>query len=420
MQPIRPLVLAAAFSVIVFALSAALPVRAAKKFQVLHTFHGAEDGQYPPAGVIFDAAGNLYGTTRDGGRSGSGTVFKLTPGTNHKWTETLLHSFNIADGSFPYAGLTFDGAGNLYGTTTGLGNTSGNVFQLVPQANGKWSEVVLHAFNGTDGELPWSGVTFDVAGNLYGTTGFGGYLKGKCSDGGCGTVFKLAEGATGKWSLTTLHAFDMRDGAEPTTSLIFDATGNLYGTALFSGEGGGNVFELTHGANDKWAERVLHTFRSIKGGAYPNAVIFDASGNLYGTTYFSGSYAECNYGCGVVFELIPGSNGDWTERILHTFHVKDGSLPDGGLIFDGSGNLYGTTSYGGSYGYGTVFKLTPRGNGKWAHTILHNFNGKDGAQPSGALVFDAAGSLYGTTPLGGKFISCSNSGGCGVVFKITP
>ena len=431
MQNTKPLVVAiAALAVVCGFLTPAAPAQSSSKLQVLHAFHG-KDGQSPSAGVIFDAAGNLYGTTTWGGNSvacggaGCGTVFLLTPTANGKWTKTVLHAFNNEDGSVPTAGVIFDGAGDLYGTTSELGYGWGNVFKLSPDGDGKWSETVLHAFSTGGTEYPFGGVIFDTAGALYGTTYLGGDYK-ECSDGGCGTVFKVAHGIGGKWSYTTIHDFNVKDGYSPNTGLIRDAAGNLYGAAGGgAGKGGiygGVVFKLTRGADGRWTDTVLHSFG--KGDLLsPIAVIFDQAGNLYGAAWGGGVYkAECDIGpgCGGVFELMPGADGKWTEKVLYTFDGRDGATPDAALAFDAAGNLYGTTKYGGVQGYGTVFKLTPHSGGEWTETVLHSFNGKDGAEPEAGLVFDAAGSLYGTTYLGGNFGECPNFDGCGVVFKLIP
>jgi len=354
-------------------------------------------------------------------------VFQLTPGANGKWTERVLHSFNNADGSDPYAGVIFDGAGNLYGTTSELGyGRAGNVFKLALGDNGKWSETVLHSFELTDGQYPFSGVISDATGNLYGTTLQGGNYEGYCSDAGCGVVFKLASAAGGKWSDTTIRAFNERDGEFPTGGVVFDAAGNLYGAAAGGpGKGGvhgGVVFKLTPGADGGWTETLLYSFGKgdVLRGYDPVALIFDrTTGNLYGTAFQGGS-GECAAGCGGVFELIPGGDGKWTKKVLYIFHGSDGATPDATLTLDALGNLYGTTVQGGAHNDGTVFKLTPHANGKWTETVLHSFNGKDGSSPYSTLVFDAAGSLYGTTSLGGNFSDCDNRDGCGVVFKITP
>src|ERR1019366_934096 len=212
--------------------------------KVLYSFiHNGTDGGFPQAGLIFDAAGNLYGTTSEGGTSsscsgGCGTVFELTPTAGGGWTEKVLHNFNSngTDGANPYAGLIFDAAGNLYGTTT-VGGTYyyGTVFELTPTAGGGWTEKVLHSFNynGTDGNNPQASLTIDAAGNLYGTTSGGGtYGNYK------GTVFELTPAAGGDWTETVLHNFVGPDGAAPLAGLIFDAAGNLYGTT----SGGGTYY----------------------------------------------------------------------------------------------------------------------------------------------------------------------------------
>ena len=270
---------------------------AATNEKVLHSFNGnGADGYQPEASLIFDAVGNLYGTTYWGGTYGFGTVFELTPSGGGGWTETVLHSFqpNGTDGNYPIAGLIFDAAGNLYGTTSAGGTYGfGTVFELTPEEGGGWTETVLLNFNGTDGSYPHAGLAFDAAGNLYGTTGYDGTYH-------YGTVFELTPTAGGGWTETVLHSFgNGTDGASPFAGLIFDAAGNLYGTTSAGGTyGTGTVFELTGGR-----EQVLYSFKSRYGadGATPYAgLIFDAAGNLYGTTYWGG-----NYGDGTVFELTP-------------------------------------------------------------------------------------------------------------------
>jgi uncharacterized repeat protein (TIGR03803 family) len=431
MQSTKSLVVAfAALAVACGFLTPATSAQVHSKLEVLHAFHG-KDGQSPSASVIFDTAGNLYGTTTSGGDdiscnvNGCGTVFQLTPATDGKWIETVLHSFNNEDGSVPTAGVIFDAAGNLYGTTSGLGYGWGNVFQLSPDGDGKWSETVLHAFSAGGSEYPFGGVIFDIAGDLYGTTYLGGDYN-DCSDGGCGTVFKVARGAGGKWSYRTIHDFNLRDGYSPNAGLIRDAAGNLYGAAGGGpGKGGiygGVVFKLARGANGRWSETVLYTFGQgdMSKGYDPVAVTFDRVGNLYGTAFDGGNYnTNCNTGCGGVFELISGANGKWTKKVVYIFHGSDGATPDAALTLDADGNLYGTTVSGGANNKGTVFKLTPHADGKWTETVLHSFNGNDGAEPEAGLIFDT-GSLYGTTFLGGNFGECPNFEGCGVVFKLTP
>ena len=405
--------------------------------QVLHNFqYNGTDGVLPFAGLIFDAAGNLYSTTSEGGTYGVGTVFELTPAAGGGWTETVLHSFgNGTDGRGPNA-LIFDAAGNLYGTTSWGGTyTYGTVFELTPAAGGGWTEQVLYSFcsqtNCTDGAHPVAGLIFDAAGNLYGTTGHGGVYASCNSGTGCGTVFELTPTAGGGWTEKVLHNFgNGTDGNSPSAGLIFDAASNLYGTTYVggiycSGSGGcGTVFELTPAAGGTWTETVLYSFcpagYPCTDGIGPEAgLIFDAAGNLYGTTVQGGRY---DYG--TVFELSPTAGGGWTETVLHNFgNGLDGVDPSAGLIFDAAGNLYGTTSWGGYYGhyeYGTVFELTPAASGGWTETVLHSFgNGTDGRAPLAGLIFDAAGNLYGTTSAGGTDTSCPNGGyGCGTVFEL--
>ncbi len=403
---------------------------AAAQERVLLNFNG-QDGRLPQAGLIFDAAGNLYGTTEGGGTGsncgafGCGTVFELTPAAGGGWTETVLYSFGGSpDGADPLAGLIFDAAGNLYGTT-GAGGTYdyGTVFELTPAAGGGWTETVLHNFNYnvTDGYYPYAGLIFDAAGNLYGTTSQGGTYGY-----GWGTVFELTPAAGGGWTEKVLHSFpdyNGTDGTSPYAGLIFDAAGNLYGT---TSQGGtyifrGTVFELTPAAGGGWTETVLHSFGNGADADSPQAgLIFDAAGNLYGTTVEGGTGSNCIFGCGTVFELTPAAGGGWTEKVLYSFNANgtDGYYPYAGLIFDAAGNLYGTTRYGGTssgcapYGCGTVFELTPAAGGTWTETVLHNFgNGTDGATPLAGLIFDAAGNLYGTTSSGGTY-------GYGTVFEL--
>jgi uncharacterized repeat protein (TIGR03803 family) len=420
MQSERSLILfVTAFAVLVGFLTIATPLFAASTEKVLYSFNdNGTDGYNPRASLIFDAAGNLYGTTVWGGGSGCGgpgcgTVFELTPGTGGTWTETVLHSFTNSgnDGGEPYAGLIFDAAGNLYGTTVGGGYGWGIVYELTPGAKGMWTESVLYTFavggHNQKGAMPFAGLIFDAAGNLYGTTSEGGASGMGCGGNGCGTVFQLAPGGTE----TVLHFFNDNgtDGYNPQVGLVFDTAGNLYGTTVYGGaHSNGMLFQLVPGRNGTWTEKVLCSFHYPQ---YPEAsLILDAAGNLYGTTAEGGAH-----GYGTVFQLAPGTNGKWTEKVLHSFNAngKDGWYPTAGLIFDAAGNLYGTTTEGGAYGRGTAFQLAPGTNGKWTEKVLHSFGkGKDGVEPLAGLVFDA-GNLYGTTYYGGAY-------GKGTVFEITP
>jgi uncharacterized repeat protein (TIGR03803 family) len=339
-----------------------------------------KDGFNPyMVGLIFDTNGNLYGTTFFGGSSsscnngageGCGTVFQLTPGANGIWTEKILHSFNGKDGGGPHAGLIFDKAGNLYGTTSAGGaNNAGTIFRLKPGTNGKWTEKVLHNFNGADGYLPDASLTFDKAGNLYSTTVYGGSGT-NCGGYGCGTVFRLTGGTGGEWTEEVLHNFNNNgtDGYAPIAGVILDSAGNLYGTTVIGGANGsgcngvgcGIVFRLAQG---NWTENVLHTFNNNgTDGGRPYAGLTFEAGSLYGTTAVGGAY---DYG--TVFKLTPGEGGDWTEKVLHGFtDGSDGGQPYDSLILGVNGNLYGTTTAGGisgcgfyAWGCGTVFRIAP-------------------------------------------------------------
>ena len=433
----------------------ATPVFAASPERVLYSFCSAancSDGQHSWAALIFDSAGNLYGTTAGGGSlqcssvnaAGCGTVFKLSPGADGQWTETVLYSFcslpNCTDGADPYDALIFDSAGNLYGTTSAGGSGQcpspgsvgcGTIFELTPGANGLWTETVLHTFcsaaNCADGAYPYAGLILDSEGNLYGTAADVVFnTQNGCYPGGspaCGKVFQLRPGADGHWTYKLLHAFKGKDGAVPELgNLIFDAAGNLYGTTNFGGHvsttcllGCGTVFELTPGAKGEWSERVLYSFvNNGRDGYNPLfGLAFDPAGNLYGTTYGGGRFSM-----GTVFQLSPGANDQWTEKVLHSFNSSDGSGPGSGLVLDGAGNLYGNTNQGGANSRGTVFRLSQGGDGSWKETLYSFQTGNNGAEPTGNLIFDSAGNLYGTTFGGG--INGADCNGCGTVYAITP
>jgi len=340
---------------------------------LLYTFcslSNCSDGGFPAGSLIFDQAGNLYGATGQGGIAGGGTVFKLTPSRDGSWYESVLYSFcslkSCSDGLSPNDGLIFDKAGNLYGTTQSGGRGepigAGTAFRLAPTRDGSWSESVLYRFcafqNCSDGKGPSSGLIFDQTGNLYGTTVQGGAAEG------VGTVFELTPNRDGSWTESVLYRFcsltNCEDGAQPSADLIFDQAGNLDGTTNDGGSAGaGTVFELTPNRDGSWSESVLYSFCSLTncsdGGDYPPSVILDQAGNLYGTTYYGG-----NAGYGVVFKLAPTARGGgWNETVLHNFLDRPGALPQGGMIFDAAGNLYGTTGGDHYKTYGSVFKIAP-------------------------------------------------------------
>jgi len=391
---------------------------AQSKYKTLHSFTGGGADEQPLAGLIFDSAGNLYGTT-SGGDHGTGTVFKLTPNSDGSWTENVLYDFG--GGGAPQAGLIFDADGNLYSTTYDGGPTGlGTVFKLTRNSDGTWAESVLYSFcsrsNCVDGRSVYAGVIFDHAANLYGTTWLGGA-------GGQGTVFKLTRHSNGSWTESVIHSFDGRDGANPGASLIFDLTGNLYGTTYMGGSSGmGVVFQLAPKSDGTWKESVIHSFGGMDGALPYASLVFDQSGNLYGTTTSGGGCNVGGSGCGVVFQLTPNADGRWKEKVLHRFTAApDGAFPWTGLSFDHSGNLYGTAAGGGDpthcsdyfFGCGVVFKLTPNLKGGWRETVLHQFRDHPGAKPFGGLIFDTAGNLYGTT-------NGDNTTTFGSVFEITP
>jgi uncharacterized repeat protein (TIGR03803 family) len=404
--------------------------RATIKYTILNQFDWTNGADPLDAQFVFDAAGNLYGTTSGGGAYGEGTVFELSPNSDGTWTGAVLYSFTGgSDGSTPFAGVIFDAAGDLYGTTLSGGDGgSGTVFTLTPNSGSGWTESVIYNFTGgSDGRQITSGVIFDAAGNLYGTASEGGAS-------GHGVVYKLTPNSDGTWTESPLYSFKGgKDGTYPDhASLIFDAAGNLYGEAAMGGKGRcnwnrlgcGSVFELTPNSDGTWTETVLYRFAGGKDGATPESTLtFDQAGNLYGTTLFGGG-GPCGgnggEGCGTVFELSPSSGG-WTEQVLLRFPAKDGGNSWGGVVFDTAGNLYGTTySRGGGAcktwlgkGCGTVFELTPSSGG-WTEQVLHSFRGSAGGQPFGEVLFDGQGNIYGAVSGEGT------NGSDGAVYEITP
>jgi uncharacterized repeat protein (TIGR03803 family) len=379
-------------------------------YSVLYAFRGTPDGENPQSSLVIDANGNLYGTTYQGGIQdcigygfGCGTVFRI----NKNGRETILHNFiSGLDGLWPIGGVIRDAAGNLYGTTSEGGGTNHGTFIKVNRHGG---ERVLHSFTGGDGTYPSADLVFDGQGNLYGTTTFGGG-----SDGG--TVFKFD--VNQKFSVL----FSFSYGYYPRAGLAVDSQGTLYGTTWQGGDtnycggyGCGLVFKLTQ----KGKFTSLYAFTGGSDGTNPlGALVRDKAGNLYGTTSYGGDLS-CSLGyyvgCGVVFKIT--ATGKF--KVLHTLSMQEGAASYAGLVLDKAGNLYGTASAGGAYGDGSVFELQKDGTFR----VLHSFaGGLDGANPLGRLVFDAAGSLYGTTSYGGNLTCYSGitGAGCGTVFKITP
>jgi uncharacterized repeat protein (TIGR03803 family) len=390
-----------------------------------------------------DSKGNLYGTTTYGGtgtcNDGSGgsiscgTVFRLTPPstTGGAWTETILYSFlgPTGDGQFPGSPLLLGNNGNLYGTTASGGNgtacASGNIspgcgviFQLSPpaQAGGPWTETILYNFQDTgDGLAPVGHLAVDGKGNLYGATLFDGTA-------GVGLIYRLSPPAQsgGSWTETVLYNFQGNgDGSEPQGGVIFDKTGNLLGTTYSGGSANlGTVFQLSPSHHGQvWTESVLYSFLGSSTGDAANptsSLTLDTKGNLYGTTTHGGSSSNCfQAACGTVFSLTRTAGN--TEQVLYSFQGgNDGQYPYARVAFDKQGNLYGTTSQGGTVSafYGTIFRLTP-GNSGWTEQVIHSFQGyPDGDEPLAGLLLGANGKFYGTTSGDASLL------GTGTVFEV--
>jgi uncharacterized repeat protein (TIGR03803 family) len=379
-----------------------------QSYKVLHNFNPNNgDGYFVSGGLALDGSGNVYGTAAEGGLTvcpaeGCGVVFELSPNADGTWSEALIHLFDGVDGGFPAGPVVFDSRGNLYGTAADRGTYQyGAIFELTPGGRGTWSERTLHQFTGgADGAgNPGAGLVFDHAGNLYGSSLTNGSY-------GKGVVFAM----TGplKSNEVVLHSFTGgSDGANPTIWLIPDASGNLYGTAGAGGTGYGLVFELSPG-HPGWTESILHSFVWQDGITPYSGVVADAAGNLYGTSFSGGARGE-----GLAFRLTRQADGSWTPTVIYSFYgYFDGAQPVGPLTIDHAGNLYGTTSAGGLFHAGTVFKLTPSGDGHWTETVPDTFNISNGSMPLNGVTLDAAGNIYGTTQVGGAY-------GGGVVFELT-
>jgi uncharacterized repeat protein (TIGR03803 family) len=395
-----------------------------------YKFRGMPDAELP-GGLVADGVGNFYGTSQGGRNSCSGinpptcgAVFEVSRDQSGHWSENVIYSFaGGSDGIDPEGELIFDAVGNLYGTTTRGGNPGdGTVFRLSPNQNGTWTKAVLYNFQGgADGGAPLSGVILDSAGSLYGTTTSSGVCNPYCG----GTVFKLTPGQGGSWSKNTLFTFPGGvNGTVSPSALVLDATGNLYGSTSRGGAAGwGTVFQLAPNQDGTWTETDIYSFTDGLDGGYPSgAVTFDNAGNLYGEASVGGSFACPISGCGVIFKLSP-ELGNWTFTVAHTFNGLNGSKgqqPGGGLVFDDAGNMYGTTrgTVCGSF-CGTIFKLSPNTGGGFTFSMIGAFNNIDGAFPAAGVIVDSAGNLYGTAQVGGN-LNCNAPFGCGVVFTLTP
>jgi uncharacterized repeat protein (TIGR03803 family) len=397
---------------------------AAAKYKVIHQFTGSDGSDPHDTAFVFDAAGNLYGSTGLGGAYGNGAVFELTPNADGTWTESVLYSFTGgSDGASPWAGVIFDASGNLYGGACNGGDYgAGLVFMLTPNSSGTWTQSVLYSFTGgDDGGGACNPLVFDSAGALYGTAGGGPY--------GEGVVFKLTPNSDGTWTESVLYSFQTATDSNPN-DLVFDASGNLYGTT--NGEhysyGCGLAYELIPQPDGSWQYKLLHHFDwNDRVGYSPggSAVVFDQAGSLYSATAHGAlSGKGCTWlDCGTVFKLTPDSNGKWREHVLYRFKGgRDAEQATAGVVFDAAGNIWGTTLHGGSgpcsdfwggSGCGTVYELTPNGHGRWRERVVHRFRGPAGGNPWGGLVIHD-GKIYG--PASGEGTSGSN----GSVFEITP
>ena len=362
----------------------------------------------PTGDLITDAAGDLFGTTYDDGTNGYGAVFEIAKtGDGYASAPTTVASFNGAHGSFPYAGLIADAAGDLFGTTVqGGADGEGAVFEIAKTSDGYASTpTVLASFGGSNGNNPYAGLVADAAGNLFGTTSGGGAH-------GYGTVFEIAKGNSGYASKpTVLASFNGADGANPYAGLIADAAGDLFGTTSAGGaHGDGDVFEIAKTkAGYASTPTVLTSFNGADGGVPRGGLIADAAGNLFGTTYQGGAEGD-----GEVFEITRTETGYAKQpKILASFDGANGAYPLAGLIADAAGDLFGTTSAGGADGDGEVFEIAKTGH-KYASTptILKSFTGSNGSNPAAGLTVDAAGNLFGTTEAGGAH-------GDGTVFSLT-
>lgn len=399
--------------------------------QTIFSFTIGAEGGRPRSGLILDQQGALYGTTSAGGNTaacfrvpGCGVVFKMTPPQGGQTTaaETVLYTFDGgADGSAPYAGLVMDALGALYGATSQGGvNGYGVVFKLTPPpaGTGTWSHTTLFSFSGgIDGGTPLGTLAFDKAGALYGTAQTGGAY-------GKGVVFRLTppKGNETAWHQTVLHQFrGMADGGGPVVGVTIDDAGVLYGsTPLFGKHGFGVAISLTppKSGGSRWTKSVLHSFTNGPDGSYPqSAFILDKAGGLIGATSNMGAGAT---GVGLVFRLhrSAGASGRWQYRALFDFNgfLSTGANPVGNLAIDSTGAIYGTTVAGGPGQMGVLYKLVrpPSGTGPWTESEPAHFfsDGINGAQPLGGVVVDAAGRLFGTTYVGGKYFY-------GAMFQVT-
>jgi uncharacterized repeat protein (TIGR03803 family) len=368
--------------------------------KLIYSFAGNGDGEYTDTELVMDSAGNLYGTSVSGGTFGSGTVFEVSSAGIH----TVLYSFTAgSDGAEPYKGVTLDAQGNLYGTAVAGGGGSceggcGVVYKLA-KSGSAWTQSVLHTFTGgADGSGPGSPVAFDSKGNIYGTTPTGGTI-------GAGVVYQLKPASGGGWTFKVVHTFTGgTDGNGGSAGrLLIDTAGNIYGVCTVGGaKGFGNVYEMSPSGRN-WTFKTLYSFKDQPDGASPyGSVVFDKSGNLFGTTYYAGAHD-----LGTVYKLTHNSNGTWTESVLYSFKGgSDGASPISSLVADSAGNFYGTTSDGGASSCvcGVIFKMTKGSSGKWTESVVYRFPGtpSPGFAYNGMIADSTASHFYGATVHGGS------------------
>lgn len=380
----------------------------------LYTFSGGADGSWPKAGLIVGPDGAFYGATQYGGAYTFGTIYRMAQNSDGTWSEIVIYNFtDTNDGAGPIGQIAFDAAGNIYGTTAfGKPYEEGTVFELSPGAGGAYSATLLYAFTGgTDGEQPLGGVVLDKAGNIYGTTQSGGAFDE-------GVLFEVSPNADGTWSENVIHSFgsSSSDGVTPDSNLLIDASGNLYGVTPGGGSGtyrSGTVFEFSPSSSGTWTENILYAFNGKADGGGPNAIAFDKSGNIYGVAGGGGMKGtNCPSGCGTIFLLTRSSGGNWPFTRPYVFPGTSGYEPNG-IVLDSAGNIYGTTLS--SYpDFGTVFELKRGGVGqRWTYSLLYNFPPTGvGIEPMGLIIDKDR--LYGTT------ISTTTCYLCGTVWEVTP
>jgi uncharacterized repeat protein (TIGR03803 family) len=381
----------------------------AQTFTVMHDFlRSGVQGYNPSGNFLLDSSGDLYGVTADGGAYSFGALYELLP-QNGGWVQKVVYNFDPSkgDGIGPNGPLIMDSAGSLYGTTSSgpkylsdiLDN--GVVYELERQANGSFIRKILYTFQGytknsKDGALPSANLIFDSAGNLYGTTRYGG-------EHDWGTVFELSPSGS-SWTEKILFSFSNSgdSGCQPFGGLVFDSAGNLYGTTNECGaNSNGNVYKLSQ-SGGVWTQTPIYAFdpnNRTDGGTPYSGVVFDSAGNLYGVNELGGAN-----GWGTAYELSPQEDGAWVETVLHSFgQGSDGSEPFYAPVLDSAGNLYGTTVEGGEYAGGTIWEISPGNGGAWTESVLYSFNTKSGyySIPSSGVILDSLGDLYGVTNQGG-------------------